>query len=175
MVLVGDGDPIHFNVKKRGEVHAKWDPKNDRPAGQIRNVRIRNVFARGQGSSVINGHPENWLENITFEGVRIAVSHDPGALYDKAVHALSFDMVRNLRLRDVEVVWEKPESDQWRAAAYFDRVDGLVIDGFTGKAADDGSAVILDRVSSAEIRNCRATVKSLRQAKRPLAPGARQP
>ncbi len=171
----GDGDPIHFNVKKRGEVHAKWDPKNDRPAGQIRNVRIRNVFARGQGSSVINGHPENWLENITFEGVRIAVSHDPGALYDKAVHALSFDMVRNLRLRDVEVVWEKPESDQWRAAAYFDRVDGLVIDGFTGKAADDGSAVILDRVSSAEIRNCRATVKSLRQAKRPLAPGARQP
>ncbi|HYK92170.1 MAG TPA: glycosyl hydrolase family 28 protein [Acidobacteriota bacterium] len=156
----GDGDPFHFNVKKRSEVHAKWDASDDRPAGKIRNVLIRNVFARGQGSSIINGHPDSWLENITFDTIRLAVSHDPAAPYDKAVHALQFDMVNNLKLRDVEVVWDKPAFDQWESAAYFDRVKGLVLDGFKGRAAKAGPAVILDRVEDAEIRNCHASIKS---------------
>jgi hypothetical protein len=158
----GDGDPFHFNVKKRSEVHRRWDPKDDRPAGSIRNVRIQNVFARGQGSSIINGHPDNWLENITFERIRLAVSHDPAAPYDKAVHAIRFDMVKNLRLRDIEVIWEQPAYEQWEAAAFFDRVNGLVIDDFAGTAAKAGAAVLLDRVEDADIRNCRAEVKSLR-------------
>ncbi len=160
----GDGDPFHFNVKKRSEVHRRWDPKDDRPAGSIRRVRIQNVFARGQGSSVINGHPDSWLEDITFEHIRLAVSHDPVASYDKAVHAISFDMVKNLKLRDIEIAWEGPAYDRWGAAALFDRVKGLVIDGFTGTAAKTGPAVLLDRVEDEEIRNCRAQVTYLRTA-----------
>jgi hypothetical protein len=156
----GDGDPFHFNVKKRSEVHAKWDPKDDRPAGSIKNVRIRNVFARGQGSSLINGHPDSWLENVTLDTVRLAISHNPAAPYDKAVHALSFDMVRNLKLRDVEVVWEGPVYEQWRSAAAFDRIDGLVLERFTGRAAKSGPAVLLNRVKDASVRDCRASIKS---------------
>jgi len=124
-------------------------------------VRIQNVFARGQGSSIINGHPDKWLEDITLERIRLAVSHDPAAPYDKAVHAIRFDMVKNLKLRDVEVVWEKPAYEQWEAAAFFDRVKGLVLDSFTGRAAKAGAAVLLDRVEDAEIRNCGASVKYL--------------
>jgi len=170
----GDGDPFHFNIKTRTEVHAKFDPKDDHPAGSIRNVRIRNIFARGQGSSVINGHPDNWLDNISFETIRLAVSHDPAALYDKAVHALKFDMVKNLKLRDIEVVWEKPAHDKWESAAYFDRIKGLVVDGFTGQAANSGPAIVLDRVEDAQIRNTRATIKSVRSPRLalPKAPAA---
>ena len=158
----GDGDPFHFNVKKRSEVHRNWDPKDDRPPGSIRNVRIQNVFARGQGSSVINGHPDNWLENITFERIRLAVSHDPAAPCDKAVHAIRFDMVKNLRLRDIEVIWEKPAYEQWESAAFFDRVKGLVIDNFTGTSAKPGPGIVFDRVEDVEVRNCRTPVKYLR-------------
>lgn len=42
----GDGDPIHFNVKRRSEVDGV-KRENEPPAGSIRNVLIRNVVARG--------------------------------------------------------------------------------------------------------------------------------
>ncbi len=148
----GDGDPFHFNVRKRSEVHRNWDPKNDRPAGSIRNVIIRDVFARGQGSSVINGHPDNWLDGITFENVRLAISHDPAAPYDKAVDALRFEYVRNLRLRDVEVVWDKPAYDQWQAAARFRNVKGLRVTGFRGQHAKKGPAIAIENVEDSVIR-----------------------
>jgi polygalacturonase len=101
----GDGEPFHFNIKKRSEVHANWPPDKDRPAGAIRNVKIQNVIARGQGSSVCNGHPDSWLEDISFENVKLVVAHDPEAAYDKAEHGLVFKQARNLRLKDVEIVW----------------------------------------------------------------------
>jgi hypothetical protein len=148
----GDGDPFHFNVRKRSEVHRNWDVKNDRPPGSIRNVIIRDVFARGQGSSVINGHPDNWLDNITFENVRLAISHDPSAPYDKAVDALRFEYARNLRLNDVEVVWEKPGYDQWQAAARFRNVKGLRVSGFRGLHAKKGPALALENVEDSAIR-----------------------
>jgi hypothetical protein len=124
-------------------------------------VRIRNVFARGQGSSVINGHPDSWLENVTFDTVRLAVSHDPAAPYDKALHALSFDMVRNLKLRDVEVVWEGPAYERWRSAAAFDRIDSLVLERFSGRAAQSGPAVLFNRVKDVSIRDCSPSIESL--------------
>src|SRR5256885_8661423 len=57
----GDGDPIHFNIKRRSEVDGTAR-QNEPPAGSIRNVIIRNVIARGKGTSGINGHPNSWLE-----------------------------------------------------------------------------------------------------------------
>jgi hypothetical protein len=126
--------------------------KNDRPPGSIRNVIIRDVFARGQGSSVINGHPDNWLDNITFERVRLAISHDPSAPYDKAVDALRFEYARNLRLKDVEVVWEKPAHDQWQAAARFKNVKGLRVSGFRGEHAKKGPPIALEDVEDSVIR-----------------------
>ena len=95
----GDGEPFHFNIRKRSEVHANWPPEKDRPAGAIRNVKIQNVIARGYGSSVCNGHPDSWLDDVSFENVKLTVAHDPGAAYDKAVHGLVFKQARNLRLQ----------------------------------------------------------------------------
>jgi polygalacturonase len=155
----GDGEPFHFNIRKRSEVHANWPPEKDRPAGAIRNVKIQNVIAHGYGSSVCNGHPDSWLDGVSFENVKLTVAHDPNAAYDKAVHGLVFRQARNLRLRDVEIAWEEPGSAKWESALAFDEVSDLVLDGVSAvqaPGAADAPAILLNQVDYAVIRNCRA-------------------
>ena len=157
----GDGEPFHFNIKQRSEVHRNWKKEDDRPAGRIRNVKIANVIARGMGASVCNGHPDSWLEGITLDNVKLVIGHDPDALYDKAVHALTFKWAKDLTLRNVEVVWSGPEFQPWKCALYLDEIQGLELAGFKGRQASSGSlteapAVLLNQVEGAMIRDCRA-------------------
>ena len=157
----GDGEPFHFNVKKRSEVHKNWKKEDDRPAGSIRNVLIQNVIARGQGSSICNGHPDNWLDGITMDNVKLFMGHDPAAPYDKSVHALKFQYAKNLKLRNIEVTWEPPEYGPWKSALYLENIRGLELDGFQGKQAATemqkaAAAVVLDGVEGGLIRNCEA-------------------
>jgi hypothetical protein len=154
----GDGEPFHFNIKKRSEVHNSFKKEDDRPAGVIRNVLIRDVVARGRGASVCNGHPESWLDGITMDNVKIFIGHDPEAAYDKAVDALVFRQAKNLKLRDVEIAWEEPAFSRWRSALFLDEIRGLEVRGFTGRQAgtDGGAAVVLNQVEDAVIRQGRA-------------------
>lgn len=156
----GDGEPIHFNVKKRSEVHRNWKKEDDRPAGKIRRVLISNVLARGQGSSQITGHPESPLEEVTIENLRLAISHNPEAPYDKAVNALEFRQAKSFRLRNVEIVWEEPEYHQWENAVLVENVQDLEVENLRARQAkmDDrsGAAVVLNQVHGAVVRNCRA-------------------
>jgi polygalacturonase len=155
----GDGEPFHFNIRKRSEVHANWPPEKDRPAGAIRHVKIQNVIARGFGSSVCNGHPDSWLDDVSFENVRLAIAHDPEAAYDKAVHALVFKQARNLRLKDVEIVWEGPGYDQWQSALALDEVKDVTLDGVAAAqapGAEKAPAILMNAVETAVVRNCRA-------------------
>jgi hypothetical protein len=158
----GDGEPFHSNIKRRREVHKNWDPKDDRRAGIVRNVLIRDVIARGKGSSVCNGHPDSWLDGVTMDNVKLFIAHDPRAPYDKSVHALAFQRARNLTLRNLEIVWEEPFYSSWRSALYLEDVDGLDLDGFRGGPAPGGSApggtpaVVLHQVKDAVIRDGRA-------------------
>ncbi len=155
----GDGEPFHFNIRKRSEVHANWPKDKDRPAGAIRNVKIQNVIARGYGMSVCNGHPDSWLDGVAFENVKLTIAHDPKAPYDKAVDAVRFELARNLRLRDFEVVWEGPKYAQWRSALSFEDIRGLVLDGVTARQAQEGGAapaILFKRVEEALVRDCRA-------------------
>jgi hypothetical protein len=152
----GDGDPFHFNIKRRSEVHKHVKFENEPPAGTIRNVLIQNVVAHGKGMSVINGHPTSWLDGITFDNVKLFIASDDTAAYDKAVHALKFQMAKNLRLRDVEVFWSKPESKKWKSAMYFEDVSSVQIENFSGRqapVAQDAPAIEFQRVDGAIIRN----------------------
>ena len=158
----GDGEPFHFNIKRRREVHKNWDPKDDRPAGTVRNIIIRDVIARGKGSSVCNGHPDSWLEGVTLDNVKLFLAHDPRAAYDKSVHALAFKLVRNLTLRNVDVVWEEPFYPQWRSALAVEKADGLLVEGFRGGPAPGNGpapkppAIDLRDVRDALVQNGRA-------------------
>lgn len=154
----GDGDPIHFNIKRRSEVDG-LQRDNEPPAGAIRHVLIRNVIARGKGSSLINGHPDSWLEGVSLENIKLFLSADPAAPYDKSVHAIKVRWARNLKLKDVEVNWDKPESSQWQSAIDVEDTQGLEIDGFSGRQAKvqtETPAVALHEVEDATIRNSTA-------------------
>jgi hypothetical protein len=156
----GDGEPIHFNVKKRSEVHRNWKKEDDRPAGKIRRVLISNVMARGQGSSQITGHPESPLEEVTIENLRLAISHNPEAPYDKAVNALEVRQARNFRLRNVEITWEKPEYQRWENAVLVENVQDLEVENLRARQAKindrSGAALVLNQVQRAWVRSCRA-------------------
>jgi len=155
----GNGDPIYFSIRRGPE---NFDPPKDPkmpPAGSIRNVIIRNVIAHGKGSCLISGHRESWLENLSLENLKLFLSTDPSAAYDRSVHAMQFQYAKNLKVKDVEVVWDKPESDNWRSALYFQDIRGLKLEGFVGapaKPRTDIAAVVLNQVEDATISNSTA-------------------
>ena len=155
----GDGDPFHFNIKRRSEVHPQVDWQNEPPAGSIRNVKLQNIIARGTGSSLINGHPMSWLDGITLENIKLFLAADPAAPIQKVEHALKFRWARNLKVRGLEVVWEKPESERWESALYFEDVKDLELTEFVGRQGLLGAAnpaVCLNQVEEARLWRNRA-------------------
>lgn len=153
----GDGEALHFNIKRRSEIHASVPKLPVQPIGAIRNVIIRNLIARGNGSSLILGHPESFLENVTLDNIRLFLSAIPEhPMQQKAEHALKIRWARNLKLRDIEVHWEKPAFDGWKSALCLEDIQGLERDGFSGRpAAAEFPAVVLNQVEDATIRNTR--------------------
>ncbi len=155
----GDANPFNFMIGTPSEWNDEPPKPTDPGPGLIRNVMIRNIIAHVQGSSRIAGHRTRPLEGVTFEGIRLFISTDPNSPYDTSVHALKFQYARNLKVKDVEVIWEKPALDKWQSALYFENVDGLEIDGFTGRQAwldREVPAVVLNKVTDARVRNCQA-------------------
>jgi hypothetical protein len=154
----GDGDPIHFNIKRRSEVDG-IARSNEPPAGSIRNVIIRNVVAHGTGTSFINGHPDSWLDEVSLENVRLSVTHDASAQIEKAVDAMKIRWARNLKLRDVSITWGKPESRRWESALTAQDSSELEIDRFSGRQAfpqSDAPAIRFENVANAVIRDSTA-------------------
>jgi hypothetical protein len=150
----GNGDPIYFTVQRRSESLGLPLKPDEPPAGAIRHVILRNIIAHGQGSCLILGHPNSWLDDINLENIKLYQSMDPSAAYDRSVHAMYFHYAKNLKLKDVQVQWEKPESSKWQSALYFQEVNGLKVDGFSGAPAKaEMPAVVLDQVDGATITN----------------------
>lgn len=150
----GDGDPFHFNVIRRSEIHPEIARPDEPPAGSIRNVLIKNVIARGKGPSVINGHPQSWLDGVTMEDITLIVATDLAAPYQKPGHALTVQRAKNFRLDHVEVIWDEPHADDWQSALYVEDVQGLELSGFKGRQAPGSAhpAVLFNRVADAIIR-----------------------
>ena len=152
----GNGDPLYFTIQRRSESQGLQPKPDEPPAGSIRNVIVRNVIAHGKGSCLILGHPQSWLQNISLENIKLFLSTDPEAAYDRTVNAMEFRYARDLKVRDLEVTWEKPELNQWQSALHFQDVQGLNLEGFVGgpaKPQTDVPAVVFERVEDATIRN----------------------
>jgi hypothetical protein len=155
----GDGDPIHFNIKRRSEIHKQAARPDEPPAGSIRNVLIRNLVAHGKGTSRINGHPDSWLDGVSLENIKLFLSAEPDSPVEKTTNAMELRWARNVKLKDVEVAWEKPASEKWRSALYAEDVEGLVLENFSGRQAAAGSdtaAISLKRVRNVHIRGAKA-------------------
>ncbi len=155
----GYANPFNFMIGTPSEWNHEPPKPTDPGPGLIRNVMIKNIIAHVQGSSRISGHKTRPLEGVTFEGIRLFLATDPKSPYDTSVHALKFQYAKNLKVKDVEVVWETPALDKWESALYFEDIDGLELADFTGRQAPlshDAPAVVLDKVTGARLVNCRA-------------------
>jgi polygalacturonase len=145
----GDGDPIHFNIKRRSEVDGA-KRENEPAAGIIRNVSIRNVIAHGTGTSAIDGHPDSWLDGVHLDNVHLFVSHDPQAQYENTQAALTLRYARNFTMKDVEIRWEKPESSTWKAGMQVEDANGLLIEG-----VDVPTRMTMQNVENVTVRQSR--------------------
>jgi hypothetical protein len=155
----GNGDPIYFTVQRRSESLGLPLKPAERPAGAIRHVILRNIIAHGQGSCLILGHPDSWLDDVSLENIKLFQSTDSSAAYDRSVHAMYVHYARNLKVKDLQVEWQKPESAKWRSAMYFEDVNGVKLEGFSGAPAKTGSdipALVMDQAEDAAIADSTA-------------------
>jgi len=155
----GDGDPFHFNIKRRSEIMHQPPKPGEPAAGSIRNIKLSNIVARGKGSSLINGHPDSWLDGLTMENITLILTDDPEAQVQKVKNAFEFRWARNLKLRNVEVLWDKPASERWESAMAFKDVSGLTLEDISVRQAKPGAstaAVVLDQVEDAIVRQAKA-------------------
>jgi len=130
----GDGDPIHFNIKRRSEIDGQPKP-NEPKAGIIRNVTISNVIAHGQGTSMIQGHPDSWLTGIRFNNVRLFVSHGADAPYEDTAAAMTLKYARDVKFDSVEIHWDEPHASTWESAFVADQVKDLALSDVSFDAA----------------------------------------
>ncbi len=136
----GDGDPIHFNIKRRSEVDGTARA-HEPPAGAIRNVLIHNVVAHGKGTSMIHGHPDSWLDGVSLSNIKLFVSNDPDSPLQKTVDGLQVRWARHLQLKDVEVIWDKPASTKWRNALSLEDAEDVELSDFRGKPVVSSNVV----------------------------------
>lgn len=152
----GDGDPFHFNIMRRSDLDGtKRD--HEPPAGKIRNVSISNVIAHGTGTSAMNGHPDSWLENIHLDNVRLFVSHDPAAPYEKTRTAIALRQARNFSMKDVQIRWDQPQSATWRSGLTAEDVEDLQLDTVDMEAAPASIAPVVELTNAKKV-----TLRSLR-------------
>src|SRR5258705_13650675 len=105
LVLGARRPAIFFRITRKSEWMGQTSKDDESPASSIRNVMIQNVIARGKGTSIINGHPDSWLDGLRLENIKLFLSTDTAAPYDTAVSAMKYRWVKNLKVKDLEVVW----------------------------------------------------------------------
>ena len=86
----GDGNAFNFEIHRTSE----WNDEPLKPGepgpGMIKDVIFHDIIVHCQGTSAIQGHPERWLEGITFANIKFFISSDPKAPYDMATSAMIF-------------------------------------------------------------------------------------
>jgi len=155
----GDGNAFNFEIKRTSEWNEEPRKAGEPGPGSIHNVIIHDVIVHCQGASTIYGHPESWLDGVSFENIKFFISSNPDSAYDTTVHAIDFRWIKNLKLRNIEVNWEKPAYGKWESALSLQDVNRLQVDGFAGSAGwpeRDTPAVVLRRVSNVTLQNMEA-------------------
>ncbi len=65
--------------------------------------------------------------------------------------------VSNFRLKDVEIVWGEPYSDQWRTDLVVQNARGLTLDGVAARQAPgspESPAILLKDVAGGVVKSC---------------------
>jgi polygalacturonase len=115
--------------------------------GRIEHVTVDGVQGTARGTSLVSGHAEREVEDLTVANLRLRMRAEE-AKDKRASHALVFERVRGLKLRSVEVTWDREHPEpKWGSALVLRDVEGLDLQGFTGSPGREGlDAVVRERV-----------------------------
>ena len=155
-------------------IYIRSYPRQDGGAlGTIRNVTLSNINIKGNGGMFIGGTREKHIGQLALENIRLfmcgrfakkqALAADPPYPHPlwgfiDAPYGIYCRYVTGLNLRNVELLWDKPENPDWGSALRCVDVNDLQLDGFAGRHAKDAQtpAVCLKNVNGAFVRNCHA-------------------
>jgi polygalacturonase len=142
------------------------------PWGKIRNVIVSDMTIKGGGGVYISGGPENHIEGLTLDNIRININdgrdtkhhEDPPypTLYTFSYRIAPCDIfcryVDDLKLRNIKLTWSIPENVVWGSALRCWHVKNLEIAGFDGRQSllSNAPAIGLKNVNGAFIYNCRS-------------------
>lgn len=131
----GSAELMKFVLKKRTPTS---------PLGHIRGITVDGVQGSARGTSLVSGQVERPLENIQITNLRLRML--PEDRPDKrATHALVFQQVDGLTLRNVEVEWDSDLSEpKWGSALVLRNVSNLILDGFRGESGSANTPAILE-------------------------------
>lgn len=163
----GKGEPIHVSA-------LLWEPTATKP-GQIRDVRFRNISARGEAGMVVWGAPDSIIRDVLFEDVSLRVKRgalqadyggnfDLRATRDKAQAVFKHDIsglhaegVAGLRVRGLRVDWEDGLPEYFTDGVTVERFEDVVLDDVEARQAHDrGAAIRLRDGRNATVRGARA-------------------
>ncbi|MDD2381623.1 MAG: glycosyl hydrolase family 28 protein [Mariniphaga sp.] len=147
----GSAEMCKFILLKRNELSR---------LGKIQNVVVNNIVVHARGTSTITGHPDQPIENIRMTNLQIFM--DPENTIDKRTgHAIKFENVKELRVRDLSVKWSEDRIEKaWQSALALENVMDAEIRYFSGRQglkSSDIPAIRLTDVSEVLISESRAT------------------
>jgi hypothetical protein len=127
--------------------------------GRIKDIIIDNITAHPMGTSTITGHTDQPLENIRISNVHISMLPE-NAKDKRASDALRIEQVNGLKIRDLRVEWNEPDTEKkWESALVMKNVSDFVIDSFMGRPGQKGGkfpAVLMEDVSEGIMRESQA-------------------
>jgi len=128
----GSAEVMKFVLKRR-------TPES--PLGRIQNITIDGAQGTARGTSLVGGHAERRLENITVANLRVKMlaENKPDK---RTTHALVFQGIDGLILRGLEVSWDRDTPEpKWGSALVLHDVSNLVLQDFQGQAGRPDTAV----------------------------------
>ncbi|HMK38573.1 MAG TPA: glycosyl hydrolase family 28 protein [Bacteroidota bacterium] len=137
----GNGEPIHLSA-----VRLTKDVK----LGRISNVKFQHIICTGESGILVYGTEENVIDNVSFEDVTLHIAGgplqavaggnfdlrpvlDPGLqLFAHDIPGLYAQYVRNLRIRDFDLSWDRVKQPFFTDGLDIREFDGVSIEGFRG-------------------------------------------
>ena len=163
----GQAEPIHVSA-----IH--WDPNAD-TLGTITNVRFTNIVAESDSGIVVHGSENSLIKDLLFENIRLTMkdsSLQPSyggnfdlraakdasqALFAHDIPAMYCRFVDGLRIKALQVLWDKKLPDFFNYALQFEDLKNVSIEEFEGRQPHEkGSTIDLKRVDDIAIKNSRA-------------------
>ncbi len=146
----GSAELCKFILKKRGESSR---------LGKIQEIFIENIISQIRGTSVLKGHPEQPLEHIRMENIKINMKPE-NYISKRTTHAMEIMNIKGLKIRDLSVDWAEDQTEKKWGSAFFlkdsSEVEIVSFSGRQGLKEGNTPAIMLVNVHDVLIRDSSA-------------------